>query len=268
MSYNSHNVGHLMFDELYPWFTLQEMLGLAGSDIQPLNFVNFNPKYPHHDMMGKWSTREAMGHMPTNSCARYAYAVQSKMTYRWEAEGKPLPADELKNAQNILRVCEVLRKKLVPAVTSHPIRTFPDVDTHPELGPGKMVCFPRVVAGIGMATEHCGDESRHGDLPEKNGNWCWDRTVGDVISGTSGRQSLVRKMQRLAIRSLYTTKSAASSTRPLQSTGKRTSTCLTSLHEIGTLPVWARRLQGSCTFTAVLWTTTSKPFSTVAPSQL
>jgi len=168
MSYNSHNVGHLIFDELFPWFNLASMFNLLGTDMQALNFKNFNPKYPHHDPKLSSAT-------PTNSCERYAEALRTGISYRFETPNAPLPDDERKNAQNIIRVCNKLRTKLAPMMSKHLIRTFPDYEEHPELK-GKVTCFPRLLTGVGMLAEHCGDESRHGDLPEHNENWGWARS--------------------------------------------------------------------------------------------
>ena len=168
MSYNSHNVGHLIFDELFPWFNLAAMFNLLGTDMQALNFKNFNPKYPHHDPELKAGT-------PTNSCERYAEALRTGISYRFETPNDKLPDDERRNAENIVKVCHKLRRKLVPMMSKHLIRTFPDFKEHPELK-GKVTCFPRLVTGVGMLAEHCGDETRHGDLPEHNENWGWSRT--------------------------------------------------------------------------------------------
>ena len=37
MSYNAHNIGHLMFDEHLPWFSLMQAFGLETAHMQPLS---------------------------------------------------------------------------------------------------------------------------------------------------------------------------------------------------------------------------------------
>jgi len=52
---------------------------------------------------------------------------------------------------------------MTPMMSRKPKRNFPDNNVYNE---GKIVCFDRVLAGIGSLSEHCHDETSHGDRPE------------------------------------------------------------------------------------------------------
>merc|ERR1712194_331692 len=58
-------------------------------------------------------------------------------------------------------VCSKLREITTPLMSERPRRLFPE--EHVSRSPNQITCFKSVLAGIGMLTEHCIDQSSHGD---------------------------------------------------------------------------------------------------------
>eukprot|EP00658_Telonema_sp_P-2_P030513 TRINITY_DN23015_c0_g1_i2.p1 TRINITY_DN23015_c0_g1~~TRINITY_DN23015_c0_g1_i2.p1 ORF type:complete len:496 (-),score=96.02 TRINITY_DN23015_c0_g1_i2:357-1844(-) len=171
MQYNGHNFGHVLFDEMFPWFSLLDMFGYANhSDSVLLDYQNFNMTYPHH--LSRQDYRDHTILPPDNTCAKFRRSQATGISYNDQdlGEGQETPMmdqDEISNMENILRVCDLLANStadLISQRTPAPRRIFPG---DPELdGQNKLVCFDRLLAGIGLLTEHCTDESGHGNDPD------------------------------------------------------------------------------------------------------
>ena len=73
----------------------------------------------------------------------------------------PLIMTEEENVINDgrMKFCNRLNKFLPAMVTTRPKRIFPEKEV---LNKGKVVCFKRLLAGIGMLAEHCHDDTNHG----------------------------------------------------------------------------------------------------------
>ena len=203
MSYVGHNIGHLMYDELLPAFTLMQMFDIVTNNVQLLNVFLEKPAW--------------------NTC--FYYLVRAL------EGGKPFPEDELDAAQsesepwikfngaNYAKSCASLYRKISVAhmgpkhgVSAIPQRytnyfgpkgtvKFPPNPDFPQLGPqgqeyledpakaakrkmpaledlqgprwsqelrqATLICHSRVLAGSGMLAEHCSDESTHGMEAER-----------------------------------------------------------------------------------------------------
>jgi hypothetical protein len=67
-------------------------------------------------------------------------------------------------------VCEDYYARFNPLLTTKALRNFPDFDFDGGGGggggggaPPPLVCYPKLLAGIGFLSEHCDDSSFHGD---------------------------------------------------------------------------------------------------------
>ena len=63
MSYNAHNIGHLMLDELLPWFSLMQAFGFETGHMQPLSLQY--PDGPILDSLGSQACNRFVMHQPS-----------------------------------------------------------------------------------------------------------------------------------------------------------------------------------------------------------
>ena len=196
MSYVGHNLGHLMYDELLPAFTLMQMFDIVTNNVQLLNVFLEKPAW--------------------NTCFYYLMRALEG--------GKPFPEDETDvlqsksepwikwNGANYANTCASLYRKTsaahmgpkhaVSAIPQRYTKYFgpkgtmkfppnPDEEEDPEdpagaakqkmpaledlqgprwsqeLREATLICHSRVLAGSGMLAEHCADESVHGMQAER-----------------------------------------------------------------------------------------------------
>eukprot|EP00656_Telonema_subtile_P049934 TRINITY_DN632_c0_g1_i4.p1 TRINITY_DN632_c0_g1~~TRINITY_DN632_c0_g1_i4.p1 ORF type:complete len:634 (+),score=105.01 TRINITY_DN632_c0_g1_i4:91-1992(+) len=176
--YNGHNFGHLLYDEVLPWFTLLDMFGYGHvTDSVLLENENFNWKYPHHVSPEEMKTWKYIP--PQNTCAKFKRSNDTGIAYNDNHDGDlqfdgdtPVqsPADQMddeekENMENVLKVCDKLVKRAVPLMSRRPRREFPAQAMGASAG-APLLCFDTVLAGVGLLTEHCTDNSAHGDMPD------------------------------------------------------------------------------------------------------
>jgi hypothetical protein len=188
MSYNGHNIGHLMFDEHLPWFALMQSFGLETTHMQPLSLqfpdgptldglghqvcnhfrnIVINPANAVSDACFEWYE----GYKEfTNSADFWAMTPEVQEEKKIERKETIIDDCNLNHAETLYfekvtsDVCDDYYKRFNPLMTSKKLRNFPDYETSAPA----LVCFPKLLTGIGYLSEHCDDSSFHGD--KKGGN--------------------------------------------------------------------------------------------------
>ena len=186
MSYIASNIGHFMFDEMLPWYTLMRMFNLVVTDAQPLSYYIPEPSRLSCDYSHQF-IREHASEAPEKGCKDWYVDYQTKTTtdeFKALPNPEQIPFFEKWQGQmpkgcnlNVVEMyvfhermhdtCNDVSSKFGKMVTTKEVRHFPDFFKKPE---PKLVCYPRLLAGVGFLAEHCQDGSFHGDLPNGESN--------------------------------------------------------------------------------------------------
>ena len=188
------NIGHLMPDELMPLFRLMDLFGVATHDVVPLRMnlygrdkvdtfaapTNGQLRWHAQHKWGAWNS----SFPPENSCDAWALQMMRRKSDYTESLHPKHPHRPNHAGDYYIRLCTKMYRKFEGLVTSHGFRlpqvvyggrTNENDNIHdpnhdraraqrgaPAPAHKGLVCFDRLLAGIGLLSDHCRDLAFHG----------------------------------------------------------------------------------------------------------